>query len=107
MVLFMIIAVPLWANLTYDPITDIIYSEPQLPDINQADYFYLFRDCVVIEANIKLCNKGNYPSKNDALNQLSIYLKRIGTPTALRLMSDLKKNKFFYPDGSVMRHIWY
>jgi len=103
--LFMIIAVSLQADMVYDPVTDSIYSVPQSPDINPAEYACLFYACGVIKQNIKLGNGGTDPSFKDLLNQVSIYLKKIGTPTALRLLSDLKKNKVFYPDGSVMRYM--
>lgn len=92
--------------MVYNPITNMFYSDPQSLDINQSEYILLFVACAEIEANIKFHNDGKYPKKKDLLKQVSIFLKKVGTPTALRLLSDLSKDKVFYPDGSVMRNLF-
>jgi hypothetical protein len=95
-------ATPLWANLVYDPVVNAFYSEPQTPDINQAEYFSLLCDCLSITQNIIVLLDGKNLSKKDG-EQIALFLKRIGTPTALRLLSDLKKKTIFYPNGSIAR----
>lgn len=95
----------LFADMTYDPINNEFITTPVLPEIDQNEYGILYRHCIQMQENIKHYNHGKYPSNKELLKQFSAYLKKVGTATALRLMSDLKKNKIFYPDGTLFRKI--
>lgn len=94
------------AEMRYNPITNLMYSHPEKPNIDQVQYCFLLLACAQIEANMKAMNHGKHPSKKSLLNQCSVYLKAIGTPTALRLISDLKSNKICYANGSFMKKIF-
>lgn len=94
------------AELRYNIVTNLYYSHPETSDINQVEYRLLVFACIEIENRIKAVNGVKNPPLGDYFKQCEIYLKRIGTPTALRLISDLKLNKMYYSDGSFMRKIW-
>ena len=96
----------LFANLTYDPVSHAIYTLPMNKDINQEEYRMLVIHCWQIQENIKVVNSGIYPSNKDLLEQFISYLNQVGSPAAKRLIEDLKKDKIFYPNGSVMNKIF-
>ena len=96
----------LFGDMVYDPATGVIYSKPLSSSINQAEYRLLSLACHQIGMNIKSMKGGREPSKQELLEQWSFYLKGVGTPTALRLIDDLKKGKVFYPNGSVMQNLF-
>jgi hypothetical protein len=89
------------ADMTYDPVNNTIYSTPFSDEINQLEYWYLVQECMIVVNNMKILNGGINPAYKDILKQLEFALKKVKTPTANRLLKDLKKNKVFYPDGSV------
>ncbi len=89
------------ARMTYDPVTRLVYSLPKSSKVNPVEYNLLVWACIGIDCNMHVPNCYP-PTKKESLHQYSIYLKRIGTPTALRLLDDLKKGKLFYANGAVM-----
>jgi hypothetical protein len=93
------------AEMMYDPVNDAIYTLPADQNISQDEYRMLIINCIILEANIREANQMKLPSYKEIIKQCKHYLKQIGTPTALRLITDLKKNKIIYPDGSFMRKI--
>ena len=104
--IMMAISPSLLANIVYDPMTNGYYTIPASPKINTAEYIFLFQACIQIEYNMMLNNKGIRQPKKALLKQISRYLKGVGTFTALRLLTDLEKDKVYYPDGSVMKTIF-
>ena len=96
---------PLFAEMRYNPINNLLYSHPETADINQADYRLLIAGCIALEANMRAMNGGNQPSNNDVLTQCIVLLQAVGTPTALRLIADLKNNTVHYANGSFMKKI--
>jgi len=89
------------SDMIYDPLQNIIYSSPLSSNIDQSKYVLLLHMCTQINDNMAKMNNGIYPSYNNFMIQTEHALKTIGTPTALRLLADLKKGKIFYPNGSV------
>ncbi|MFH1644485.1 MAG: hypothetical protein ABIA74_04910 [bacterium] len=72
-------------DLSSNPIR--AFSIPMTPDINQDEYHNLYIQCgirVIFAINSGLMGK-------EIREQEYAYLKSIGTPTALRLLEDLKK----------------
>lgn len=95
------ISMPLLADMVYDPARNLFMTKPESPAINQGAYAALILGCHGIATNIMSLNNNQTPEKAVLLAQYTHYLKRIGTPTALRLIEDLRKDELFYPDGSV------
>ena len=101
------IASSVFADLVYDPTTHVIYCKSKAKNIDQNEYRSLLRHCIQIENNIIVMVKNRKISpKKDFLNQCISYLRKVGTPTALQLIKDLKRDKVYYPDGSVMNKIY-
>lgn len=92
------------AEMRYNPLNDLVYSHPETPDINQDEYRVLVLGCAQIRTRI-VAISGKQPSKKEFFNQCSFYLKAVGTPTALRLLKDIRANVVNYADGSFMRKI--
>lgn len=95
----------LMGNLTYDPVLNTFYTLPVSKEINQDEYRMLVIYCIQLQENIRAANSGIYPPDKDLLQQMINYLKQVNTPAAKRLIEDLKKDKIYYPDGSVMRKL--
>ena len=96
----------MFAQMRYDLVSGRIYSHPEMLNINQAEYLTLFLGCVQIAAHMKEINGGIQPPIKNILDQCDFYLKRLGTPTALRLIADLKANAVYYANGSFMDKIF-
>ncbi len=94
------------AKMVFDPVTCLVYSLPKSPNISQIEYNVLLLACVGIDLNLTEMLNGKSPSKKESLYEYSIFLRRIGTPTALRLLSDLEQGKLFYANGKVMRNLF-
>lgn len=94
------------AEIRYNPINDMWYTYPESPDINPQEYIMLLLGCIGIKDRMMRINGGIQPHSKDILNQYSVYLLSVGTPTALRLMADLKSNTINYADGSFMKKIF-
>jgi len=94
------------AETRYNPINNLIYSHPETPDINQVEYRLLILACIEIENRMVAINGAIRPSEKDFFKQCEFYLKSIGSPTALRLIADMKHNKICYVDGSFMKKIY-
>lgn len=94
------------AEMRYNPLNNILYSYPETPDINQNEYLMLLFGCAQIEARLMAMNNGKQASRKTLFDQCSVYLNAIGTPTALRLIGDLKSNKIHYANGSFMKKIF-
>jgi hypothetical protein len=101
--LLMLSICPLYGDMVYDPIQDIVYSTPQTADINNTEYMLLLHNIGIIGKRIDGAT-GKISSKAGG-KQLVAYLQRIGTPTALRLIKDCKKGVIYFPDGSVCRKL--
>ncbi len=89
----------LYAPMVYDPVSNTIYSTPQTPDINLAEYYSLLEGCLIVDFRTTAVT-GNLKANK---KQILRYLKSIGTPTAKRLIKDLKMGAIYFPDGSVCR----
>lgn len=98
--LVLVPATSLFADMRFDPITGRFYSYPVTADINQLEYDNLFSNCVQISNNLKLWTSPLNPSFKDIFDHCALYLKTINTPTALRLISDIKKNTVHFTNGS-------
>jgi hypothetical protein len=94
------------AEMRYDLVTEQLYSCPQTLEINTAEYNMLFENCVEIARRITIINNYVKQPGRMILNQLIYYLNNVGTPTALRLADDFKKNVIYYADGSFWTKIW-
>ena len=95
------IASSVFADMVFDPVTNRAYCKTNAKNIDQAEYGMLCIHCLQLSVNIET-NKGRTGTK-ELLNQVIIvYLKKIGSPTALQLLKDLKKGIIYRPDGSVM-----
>lgn len=101
-----LLAQNMFAETRYNPINNLIYSHPETSDINQFEYRLLILACIGIENRMIAINGKNRPSVKDFFKQCELYLKRIGSPTALRLIADMKHNKICYADGSFMKKIY-
>lgn len=91
----------LYGDMVYDPVSNAIYSTPQTADINNVEYYNLCISVIIISGRI-IESTGKIFSKAGG-KQLIAYLRRVGTPTALRLLNDFKKGAIYFPDGSVCR----
>lgn len=100
--LFALQASFLSADMTYDPIHNLLYSTPWSSDVSQAEYFNLLQwreqYRTQIKNNIKFVG-GDASRCCD--KQIFHYLRQIASPAALRLIEDLKKGFILYPDGSL------
>lgn len=94
------------SEMRYNPVNGLLYSHPESPEINKVEYLLLLAACVQIENNVKAANGSKIVSNKELYNQCVFYLKSIGTPTALRLISDMKKNGVYYANGSYMRKLY-
>ncbi len=92
----------LFANCIYDPVSHTIYTLPIAKDINQREYRMLMQRCWQISERIKVAKCGLSLSNQEIMDQCINYLNQVGSPTAKRLIEDLKKDTIFYPDGSVL-----
>jgi len=106
LVFLVLYPVVLSADLVFDPVRNEFYSSPRTTDINEDEYVALILKCYQVKANIQNASKGYCPDTKHLLKQYFQFLRQIGTSTALRLISDLEKNKIFYPDGSVFHVIF-
>ncbi len=108
LILGIIMAMPasLLADLIFDPITNKCYSSPVSPEINRQEYAGFWLSCIQIISNMIYLSDGIPVTKKEIMQQISQYLQKNGSPTALRLLADLQKGKIFYPDGSVAREIF-
>lgn len=94
----------LLADMRYNPINNLLYSYPE--NINQAEYRALLVDCMVIENRLIAMNGGLRPAVITIINQCAFYLNSVGTPAALRLISDLNKNTLHYANGTFIKYIF-
>ncbi len=101
----------LFAELMQDAKTFRYYSIPASPEINQLLYHAIVWDCKDIQKfwaeqqaalNTQFAGNnrgGSYQQIYGPLyvkTQITEYLQRIATPTAIRLLEDLKKNNFVF-----------
>lgn len=86
--------VSLSAELRYDAVGNYFYSFPKTADVNISEYNILVVQCGIIINRIDalLIAAGKKGNTKIYSKQVFEYLKQIGTPTALRLLKDLKKN---------------
>ncbi len=96
----------LLADCVYDPAKGTFYTHPMSQGINQGEYRRLVQHCGQISERIKLVKCGLPFSNQEILEQCIKHLNQVGSPTAKRLIEDLKKNTIFYPDGSVLSTIF-
>lgn len=91
------------ADMVYDPVNNTIYSTPQNSSINNREYVVLLIECGIIVSRIRNNDMwyGQKTSEQNILRQIFSHLQKIGTPTALRLLTDLQRDCLFYPDGSI------
>jgi len=83
---FMLAGSQLLAELRIDVATGKAYSIPASPEVNQEEYNQLFKELgKFYDAMKKEC-----AGKEEAARKTIIFLEMIGTPTALRLISDLR-----------------
>lgn len=103
-----LLAVTIKTEMRWNPATKAIYSYPAAQNIDPVEYVNLFQKCCEINSTIiDLHRKVNSTaSSSDIVNQCIYYLKELKTPTALRLAEDIKKNRFCYPDGSLIGTIF-
>lgn len=95
------------AEMRFNPLTNCYYSYPEVPDINQHEYIMLLIDCGVIKERIIAANLGIQPDAELIINQYALYLNSVGTPTALRLLADFRKNSIHLSNGAFLRNICY
>jgi len=79
------------ANINFDPLKAVYFSNNQNPPINKEEYNQLYNNVIQIVRNAKIAN-----SKIDEFKlglQLFIYLARINTPTSEQLIYDLIDEK--------------
>lgn len=99
-----------YSDLVFDPVSNQCYTLPLSSDINDDEYIGLFFKAVFVVKNMQEVNDAwndeSVLSAEQCLQQVFAFLRRVGTPTALRLLSDLEKNVILYPDGSVFRRIY-
>lgn len=100
--LLLVIGTTLFADMRFDPISGRFFSHPQTSDINQQEYDNLFSQCAKIYNNMLIASAPYTPSFKDVVDHCSLYLKRINTPTALRLITDINKNTVHYTNGSYL-----
>ena len=95
-------------EMRWDPATKLFYSHPAAGNIDPDEYRNLFQKCIEIrETIIEVHRQMNCSASNsDILNQCVHYLTQLKTPTALRLVEDIKKNRVYYPDGSLFGRIF-
>lgn len=67
------------------------YSSPKTSDINQEEYHQLFCQ---LHRTIRAFHASGVSAK-DIDNHIISYLQLLGTPTSLRLLTDITKNGFF------------
>jgi len=99
------------AELMQDAKTFRYYSIPATSDINQLLYHALVWDCKDIQkfwAGQQAALKAQFAGNNRGgsyqqiygplyvRSQITEYLQRVATPTAIRLLEDLKKNNFIF-----------
>lgn len=97
-------------ELIFDPVSNNYYTYPLDPKINGNEYAGLLLNVLQIGDNILNADEAfddeNEVKPEEILNQIFVYLKSVGTPTALRLLHDLRKNIILYPNGAVFRKIF-
>lgn len=95
MVLLMLIGctIPLQADLKFDPINNRFFTVPASNKVNLDEYNALMLQCLVLVQRVIAIN--GYPTtekeKEVVFNLWHSHLNKIGTATAKRLISDLKK----------------
>ena len=89
------------ADMVYDPVRDIVYTNSVSPKINQYEYAVLFLMCANGARNMTELNNNIYPGLTKVLAQAEHYLRQHRTHTALQLLADLRRGVVFYPDGSI------
>jgi len=88
------------ADMIYDPVRNLVYSNSKESNINQDEYRYLLGLCLQLEQRLL----HHVPSKQN-FKQVLAMLEQVQTPTARQLIKDLKKKKIFFPDGSVYKKL--
>ncbi len=94
------------AEMRYDPVQNVLYSHPQDSSINHVEYVGLIVACIELSNRLVAMNNGRQIPIKEDLEQAYVYLKSVGTPTALRLIKDLKANAIYYKNGAFMRKIY-
>jgi hypothetical protein len=90
--LMMLSTSSLFSVMQKDPVTNKFYSVPASPEINQEIYNELLFHCFLISDGIIKYSNLTANQKHETIAQLStLYLQAIGTPTSVRLISDLTK----------------
>ena len=93
----------LYGDMKYDPATDTFFSLPRTKEVDQHEYerlVYSYKEMFVTTFGIARviadeANNGQsitQQEKNAFREWFIRYLKNIGTPTALRLIQDIRKN---------------
>lgn len=95
------------AEMRFNPLNNRYYSYPETPDISQHEYVMLLIDCATIKKRIIAANGEIEPDFQLIIDQYIVYLTAVGTPTALRLIADLKRNAIFLSNGTFLRKFWY
>lgn len=100
------------AKMIYDPVQDIVYSTNSKIDIKK--YNILILDCLKIAKN--MCGLYGYKEENynefiniyakDVLQEIYVYLRKVGTPTAHQLIEDFQDNHVYSTDGVVLRKMF-
>ena len=87
----LILSAPLLAKIEKDHVTNKFYSTPATPDINQEEFDDLLFRCWFVAGKIM-----EHPGIKDDDKKQTIadvttsFLLEVGTPTAFRLLSDLR-----------------
>ena len=92
------------AQMRYNSLNGLLYSHPETADINQDEYSLLLESCALIEKTIRAYSAN--PSTKEMKKQSAIYLKAVGTKTALRLLDDLKGNYVYSSNGRKLYKIY-
>jgi hypothetical protein len=82
-------AATMMADIKYDAFNGSFYTVPASSSINLNEYNALIAQVAIME--IQLMNSGVYGKRKN--QQTASYLKALNTPTALRLLADLEKDK--------------
>lgn len=99
-------------KLVYDPVKNEFYTCPIDNKINEDEYISLYfkflqviKNIIDVNSQMPIANDWEELSPTEYLAQGFCFLKQVGTPTALRLLEDIKENAVYFPNGEFFKSI--